>query len=192
MSKREISSFRRGHRSEKVPHSVRLTKEGLKLFGQFLYGNNTFQKGASLTCIFGWCQSSLRPTSGSLFRLSQQMRRQIAKYGAKKTFHLMELALFIFRLRVLLCRLVKHQTKSSWLGNCQQSPLFCCIALFYHCPKVGPMHLECHMCLPKGQVHTFSHTILTTKLIEPFKHPFYIFCLTFLRNRFIVQITSSL
>ena len=104
----------------------------------------------------------------------------------------MELALFIFRLRVLLCRLVKHQTKSSWLGNCQQSPLFCCIALFYHCPKVGPMDLECHMCLPKGQVHTFSHTILTTKLIEPFKHPFYIFCLTFLRNRFIVQITSSL
>ena len=48
MSKREISSFRRGHRSEKVPHSVRLTKGGLKLFGQFLYGNNTFQKGAAI------------------------------------------------------------------------------------------------------------------------------------------------
>ena len=103
------------------------------------------------------------------------MKCQIAKYGAKKTFYLMEPALFIFRLTVLLCRLVKHQTKSSWLGNCQQSPLFCCIALFYHCPNVGPMHLECHMCLLKGQVHTFSHTILTTKLREPFKHSFYIF-----------------
>ena len=34
---------------KKVPHSVRLTKGDLKLFGQFLYGNNTFQKGASLT-----------------------------------------------------------------------------------------------------------------------------------------------